>query len=105
VLGLAFWFLMIGFRLHLSPWAGVLASIAVGLSFVVPAAPAGIGVFEAAGLAVMSAYGIPSSRGLAYVLVLHALNTVPFLLVGLGIIVWGLPGRTRLAVRDSSGSV
>ena len=79
LLGLSFWFLMIGFRLGLSPLAGLLVVIATGLAFIIPAAPAAVGVFEAAGLAVTSAYGVPRSEAFAYVLVLHALNLVPFL--------------------------
>jgi uncharacterized protein (TIRG00374 family) len=82
-LGLSFWFLMIGFDLGLSPLAGLLVVIATGLAFIIPAAPAAVGVFEAAGLAVTSAYGIPRSRALAYVLVLHILNFAPFILAGL----------------------
>jgi uncharacterized membrane protein YbhN (UPF0104 family) len=100
VLGAAFWFVAIGFRLHLSPLAGVLVAIAVGLSFLVPAAPAGLGVFEAAGLAATSAYGVPASRAVAYILVLHALNLVPFLIAGLFLLARGAPGlRSRLALK------
>jgi uncharacterized protein (TIRG00374 family) len=83
VLGLSFWFLMIGFNLGLSPLAGLLVVIATGLAFIIPAAPAAVGVFEAAGLAVTSAYGVPRSHALAYVLVLHVLNFAPFILAGL----------------------
>jgi glycosyltransferase 2 family protein len=86
LLGLSFWFLMIGFDLGLSPVAGLLVVIATGLAFIIPAGPAAVGVFEAAGLAVTSAYGIPRSQGLAYVLVLHILNSAPFILVGLFIL-------------------
>jgi glycosyltransferase 2 family protein len=82
LLGLSFWFLMIGFRLGLSPLAGLLVVIATGFAFIIPAAPAAVGVFEAAGLTVTSAYGIPRSEAFAYVIVLHALNLLPFLVVG-----------------------
>jgi uncharacterized membrane protein YbhN (UPF0104 family) len=77
---------MIGFHLHLSVLAGLLVAIATGLSFIVPAAPGSVGVFEAAGLASTSAYGIPNSQALAYVLVLHALNVLPFLIAGLAVL-------------------
>jgi uncharacterized membrane protein YbhN (UPF0104 family) len=83
LLALAFWFLMIGFDLGLSPLAGLLVVIATGLAFIIPAAPAAVGVFEAAGLAVTSAYGVARSQALAYVLVLHVLNFAPFILAGL----------------------
>jgi glycosyltransferase 2 family protein len=82
ILGAGFWCLMIGFDLHLPLLAGLLAVIATGLAFVIPAAPGGAGVFEAAGLAVTSAYGVPTSHALAYVLVLHALNVLPYVAAG-----------------------
>jgi glycosyltransferase 2 family protein len=83
LLGLSFWFLMIGFDLGLPPLAGLLVVIAIGLAFIIPAAPAAVGVFEAAGLAVTSAYGVPRSQALAYVLVLHVMNFAPFVIAGL----------------------
>jgi uncharacterized protein (TIRG00374 family) len=83
VLGLSFWLLMLAFDLGLSPVAGLFVVIATSLAFIIPAAPAAIGVFEAAGLAVTSAYHVGVSRGFAYVIALHALNLFPFLLAGL----------------------
>jgi uncharacterized protein (TIRG00374 family) len=100
VLGLSFWFLMLGFDLDLSPLAGLLVVIATGLAFVVPAAPGAVGVFEAAGLAATSAYGIANSRALAYVLVLHAINVVPLVFAGLAVLATGR-GRQRLRPRFS----
>ena len=82
LLGLSFWFLMIGFDLGLSPLAGLLVVIATGLAFIIPAAPGAVGVFEAAGLAVTSAYGVPRSLALAYVVVLHVVNLAPFIVAG-----------------------
>lgn len=82
VLAAGFWCLMIGFRLELPFLAGLLTVIATGLAFIIPAAPGGAGVFEAAGLAATSAYGVPTSRALAYVLVLHALNVLPYVVAG-----------------------
>jgi glycosyltransferase 2 family protein len=106
VLGVAFWFLAIGFHLDLSLLAGMLVAIGVGLSFLVPAAPAGLGVFEAAGLAAAGAYGISSSRALAYVLVLHAVNLVPFLIAGLVVLGASAPKlRRRTAVKSPPGTI
>jgi uncharacterized protein (TIRG00374 family) len=82
ILGSAYWFLMVGFHLQLPFLAGVLAVVATGLAFIIPAAPGGAGVFEAAGLASTSAYHVPTSKALAYVLVLHALNVIPYLVAG-----------------------
>jgi uncharacterized protein (TIRG00374 family) len=106
LLGLSFWFLMVGLHLHLSLLAGLLVVITTGLAFIVPAAPAAVGVFEAAGLSAMSAYAVPRSHAFAYVLVLHLLNFVPFVVAGLLVLacdvqaqrpspVEALPARSR----------
>jgi glycosyltransferase 2 family protein len=92
VLGICFWLLMLGFHLHLSGLAGVLVTVAVGLSFIVPAPPAGVGIFEAAGLAALSSYGVMRSHALAYVLVLHVMNVLP--LIAAGLVVLGLQTRS-----------
>jgi glycosyltransferase 2 family protein len=82
LLGLSYWFVMMCFDLGLSPLAGLLVVIATGLAFIIPSAPAAVGVFEAAGLVVTSAYDVPRSQALAYVLVLHVVNFAPFVIVG-----------------------
>jgi glycosyltransferase 2 family protein len=103
VLGIGFWLLMIGFSLHLPLLAGMLVAIAVGLSFIIPAAPSGLGVFEAAGLAATRAYGVPTSQAFAYVLVLHALNFVPYVLAGMLLFLSGARApRGWLRMRESA---
>ena len=105
VLGIGFWFLAIGFHLGLSALGGILVAIAVGLSFLIPAAPAGLGVFEAAGLAVASAYGISSSQALAYVLVLHAVNVIPYLVAGVVVLGSSAPNLRRASIERSPESI
>jgi glycosyltransferase 2 family protein len=83
VLGASFWCLMLGFDFGLSPVAGLLVVIATGLSHLLPSAPAAVGVFEAAAVVALGAYGIPQTQALSYALVVHALNVIPFLLAGL----------------------
>jgi glycosyltransferase 2 family protein len=100
VLGLSYWFLMIGFHLGLSPLAGLLVAIVTSLAFIIPAAPAAVGVFEAAALAVTSAYGASRSQSLAYVLVLHLVSVVPFLLAGA--LLLGQEARVRGATRRAA---
>lgn len=95
VLGLSFWLLMLSFDLKLSFVAGLLVVIATGLAFIIPAAPGAIGVFEAAGIAATKPYHVDSSKAFGYVLVLHALNLLPFLLAGM--IVLGADTRRRRA--------
>jgi hypothetical protein len=90
-LSLSNWLLMLGFDLGLSPAAGLLVSVAVGVAMVLPASPAALGAFEAATVVALDAYGVPRSEALSYALVLHALNLVPFLVAG------------PLALRSGSG--
>jgi uncharacterized membrane protein YbhN (UPF0104 family) len=83
VLGLAAWLVMRGFHLHLPFLAGVLVNIAMGLAMILPASPAAIGVFEAAVLVALNAYGVPHAAALSYALVFHALNFFPYIAAGL----------------------
>ena len=83
VLGISTWLAMLGFHLGLSPAAGIFVMIALGLSALLPASPAGVGVFEAAVVVALSTYDIDESEALSYALVLHALNFFPFIAAGL----------------------
>ena len=49
---------------------------------VIPSGPAGLGVFEAATVVALSAYGVSGTEALTYAVVLHARNFFPFLLAG-----------------------
>ncbi|HUB35875.1 MAG TPA: lysylphosphatidylglycerol synthase transmembrane domain-containing protein [Solirubrobacteraceae bacterium] len=72
----------VAFHLDVPFWCGVLVSVAVGLSMIIPSPPAAVGVFEAAALVALKAYGVPYSEALPYALVLHLVNFVPFVVVG-----------------------
>jgi hypothetical protein len=76
------WFLMIGFDLELSFLAALLVVVATSLAMVLPSAPSALGVFEAAVLVALGAYGIPDAQALSYALVLHALNILPWVVMG-----------------------
>lgn len=78
----SFWLVMLAFDLDLAPAAGLLALAAVGLSMILPAAPASLGVFEAAVVIALGAYDVPRSEALSYAFVLHALNLFPYLAAG-----------------------
>lgn len=78
----SFWLVMLAFDLHLSFLAAVLVLIAVGLGMILPSSPGALGVFEAATLLALTPYDISQSRGLSYAIVLHAVNSVPFIVVG-----------------------
>ena len=88
LLALSTWVLMNGFDLGLSPLAGVLVTIATGLSLVLPSSPAAVGVFEAAALVALKAYGIEKSDALSYAIVLHAVNFFPYVIAGALVLQW-----------------
>lgn len=94
VLGVSFWCVMEAFHLGLSPLAGLLVVIAIGLAMILPSSPAALGVFEGATVLVLTAYSIDSSTALSYALVLHAMNFFPFVVVAL--VVVGLRRVRRL---------
>ena len=77
-LALSTWVLMIGFHLGLSVLAGLLVTIATGLSLVLPSSPGAVGVFEAAALVGLKAYGIDKADALSFAIVLHAVNFFPY---------------------------
>jgi len=82
LVGCSFWLAMPAFDLGLPLGASFLVAIATALSGVIPSGPAGIGVFEAATVVALSAYGVEGSEALTYALVLHALNSLPFIAAG-----------------------
>ena len=86
VLGVSFWCVMEAFHLGLSPLAGLLVVIGIGLAMILPSSPAALGVFEGATVLVLSAYSIDSSEALSYALVLHAMNFFPFIAVALVVV-------------------
>lgn len=81
VLGIAYWLAMKAFDIALSPLAGLLVVIGIGLALILPSSPAALGVFEAATVAVLRAYGVDASTALSYALVLHLVNVVPLLII------------------------
>jgi uncharacterized protein (TIRG00374 family) len=76
------WFLMIGFDLELSFLGAVLVVVATSLAMILPSAPSALGVFEAAVLVALGAYGIADAQALSFALVLHALNFLPWVVMG-----------------------
>jgi uncharacterized protein (TIRG00374 family) len=76
------YFVILAFHLHLPFSCGLLVAVAIGLSMILPSAPAAIGVFEGAVVIALRAYGVPTSSALPYAVVLHLVNFVPFVLIG-----------------------
>jgi uncharacterized protein (TIRG00374 family) len=98
-LALSTWVLMIGFHLGLSVLAGLLVTIATGLSLVLPSSPGAVGVFEAAALVGLKAYGIDKADALSFAIVLHAVNFLPYVLAGALVLQWQA-WRTRTRTRS-----
>lgn len=103
VLALSTWFVLRAFDLGLSPLAGLLTVIAINLALILPSSPAAVGVFEAATLVALSAYGVTSSQALPTALVLHLLNLVPYLAAG-GVVLHLAARDGRAQPSRSSGS-
>jgi uncharacterized protein (TIRG00374 family) len=86
LLAISAWTLAIGFGLHLSPLSGLLVIAAVSLVAILPALPASLGVFEAAAVLALDAYGVSRAQAVSYAVVFHAINVVPFLVAGLPLV-------------------
>ena len=76
------WLVLLAFEPTFGFGAGVLVTVVIGLAMIIPAPPAAVGVFEAAGIAALAAYGLHQSAALPYALVLHVCNFVPLVVVG-----------------------
>jgi uncharacterized protein (TIRG00374 family) len=95
-LGVSYWILMFSFSLELPIVAGILVTVAINLSLVLPSSPAALGVFEAATVIALRAFDVPQAEALSYALVLHLVNLLPFLAIGIGLLGPGvLRGRRR----------
>lgn len=77
ILGVAYWLVMKACSVPLSPLAGILVVVGIGLAMILPSSPAAVGVFEGATVVVLSAYAVDDSKALSYALVLHLLNVLP----------------------------
>ncbi|MGA2471735.1 MAG: lysylphosphatidylglycerol synthase transmembrane domain-containing protein [Solirubrobacteraceae bacterium] len=76
------WCVLLAFHSNLPFSAGVLVTVAVGLSMIIPSPPAAVGVFEAAGVLALKAYGLSATAALPCAVVLHVSNFVPLVLAG-----------------------
>jgi glycosyltransferase 2 family protein len=74
--------IMAAFAMHLGIGAAVLVFVVVGLSMILPAPPASVGVYESATLIALKAFGVGHSTALPYAIVLHLMNFVPFIVIG-----------------------
>jgi hypothetical protein len=81
-LALSSWALVEGFDLPGGFGAALLVVIATNLAMVLPSSPSAIGVFEAATIVALGAFGVSESEALSYAVVLHVVNFLPYLAAG-----------------------
>lgn len=98
VFAAVFWLVSLGFDFEVGYAAGMLVLVATSLVLVIPSLPGAIGTFEAAALVALRAYDVGDSEALAYAVVLHTLNLIPFIVVGFVL----LHGHIRRDVADDA---
>jgi uncharacterized protein (TIRG00374 family) len=101
-LAVSTWFVLRGFDLGVPILAGLFVVIATNLAQILPSSPSAVGVFEAATLVALHSYNIPDSRSLSFALVLHVLNLIPFLVVGIVILRGTLRTTNPTALEESA---
>jgi glycosyltransferase 2 family protein len=77
-----YWFVMHAFPFEVSFFALMLMNGIVNLATTIPSAPGYIGTFDAPGIAVLVAYGVPHALAAGYTLVLHVALWFPITVLG-----------------------
>jgi phosphatidylinositol alpha-mannosyltransferase len=75
--------LALGLQSHTNLATAAAILLAVNLSAILPATPSNVGVFQAACLVVLAAYGVGAGPGLAYGIILQAIEVLTALLLGI----------------------
>ncbi len=77
-----YWFVMHAFDFQVSFFALMLMNGVVNLATTIPSAPGYIGTFDAPGIAVLEAYGVPNALASSYTFVLHIALWLPITALG-----------------------
>jgi uncharacterized protein (TIRG00374 family) len=77
-----YWFVMHAFPFEVSFFALMLMNGIVNLATTLPSAPGYVGTFDAPGIALLQAYGVPGEIAAGYTLVLHVALWVPITALG-----------------------
>lgn len=75
--------LALGLQSQAGPAAAAAILLAVNVSAILPATPSNVGVFQAACLVVLTAYGVGGGPGLAYGIILQAVEVLTALALGI----------------------
>jgi uncharacterized protein (TIRG00374 family) len=97
------YFVGLAFYPHLPFAAGVLVAVAIGLAMILPSPPAAVGVFEGAALIGLKPYGFSHTQALPYALILHVVNFLPFIVVGVALLQYNARharGRSTASAED-----
>jgi phosphatidyl-myo-inositol alpha-mannosyltransferase len=93
--------LALGVPAHPTLVAAAAVLLAVNVSAVLPATPSNVGVFQAACLVVLAAYGVGAGQAIAYGIVLQAVELVTALALGIPALLG--EGLTWREIRSASG--
>ena len=77
-----YWFVMHAFNFQVSFFALMLMNGVVNLATTIPSAPGYLGTFDAPGIAVLEAYGVPHALASSYTFVLHFALWLPITALG-----------------------
>jgi uncharacterized protein (TIRG00374 family) len=77
-----YWFVMHAFSFEVSFFALMLMNGIVNLATTIPSAPGYVGTFDAPGIALLTAHGIPHPIAVGYTLVLHVALWLPITALG-----------------------
>ena len=78
-----YWFIMQAFPFEVSFFALMLMNGVVNLATTLPSAPGYVGTFHYVCQMTLAYFGVPASSALSYATLVHAINFVPVLLVGM----------------------
>ncbi len=96
--------LALGLPAHPALIAAAAVLLAVNVSAILPATPSNVGVFQAACLVVLAAYGVGAGQAIAYGIVLQAVEVVTALALGVPALLGeGLTWRDIRTVRGEPG--
>jgi phosphatidyl-myo-inositol alpha-mannosyltransferase len=93
--------LALGLQSHTSLATAAAILLAVNVSAILPATPSNVGVFQAACLVVLSAYGVGAGQGLAYGIILQAVEVLTALALGVPALL--AEGLTWSDIRTQAG--
>lgn len=98
--------LALGIQAHAGLAAAAAVLLAVNVSAILPATPSNVGVFQAACLVVLTAYGVGAGNALAYGIILQAVEVVTALALGIPALLGeGLTWKDIRSARRDAASI